>query len=89
MRINVEGVSTSIHNKEIISNINLEVKPGQFVGIIGPNGSGKSTLLKSIYRINKPDCGKITLEYEDIYKLSAKKDRSENGCCQSRVTPSI
>ena len=73
MRLNVHGVSTSINEKQIISDINLEVKSGQFIGIIGPNGSGKSTLLKNIYRIIKPDCGKITLEDEDIFTLSAKK----------------
>ncbi|MBM4763595.1 heme ABC transporter ATP-binding protein [Bacillus sp. B15-48] len=73
MRIQVQDVSTSINEKRIISNIHLEARSGEFVGVIGPNGSGKSTLLKNIYRLNKPDCGKITLGDEDIYKLSAKK----------------
>lgn len=73
MQVNVEGVSFGIQEKKIISDIDLQAKPGQFVGIIGPNGSGKSTLLKNIYRIHKPDCGKITLDREEIDKLSAKK----------------
>ncbi|EGQ25220.1 iron compound ABC superfamily ATP binding cassette transporter, ABC protein [Sporosarcina newyorkensis 2681] len=73
MGITVEGISASIQEKKIISDIHLRVKPGQFVGLIGPNGSGKSTLLKSIYRINKPDCGKITLDSENLYEISAKK----------------
>jgi iron complex transport system ATP-binding protein len=73
MRIQVQDVSTSINEKRIISDINLEVRSGEFVGVIGPNGSGKSTLLKNIYRLNKPDCGLITLGDEDIYELSAKK----------------
>ncbi|WP_240374515.1 ABC transporter ATP-binding protein [Bacillus piscicola] len=72
MQINVEGVSSSIQEKRIISDIYLQAKSGRFVGIVGPNGSGKSTLLKSIYRFHKPDCGVITLEDNDIYKLSAK-----------------
>lgn len=73
MQINVEDVSFSMQEKRIISDIYLQAKSGQFVGIIGPNGSGKSTLLKNIYRVNKPDCGKITLDNEEIYKLSAKE----------------
>ncbi|PID15974.1 ABC transporter [Sporosarcina sp. P34] len=73
MSIAVEGISTSIQEKKIISDIHLKVKPGQFVGVIGPNGSGKSTLLKSIYRINKPDCGRILLDSENLYEMSAKK----------------
>lgn len=73
MGVMVEGVSASIRDKEIISAIHMQVKPGQFVGLIGPNGSGKSTLLKSIYRIHKPDCGIITLDHDNVYELSAKK----------------
>ena len=73
MGVLVEGVSVSIQDKNIIADIQLQVKSGQFVGLIGPNGSGKSTLLKSIYRLNKPDCGIITLDHDNIYELSAKK----------------
>lgn len=73
MKLDVVGVSTSINNNKIVSNINLVVEPGQFVGIIGPNGSGKSTLLKSIYRLYKPDCGNVLLDAEDIYEMTAKK----------------
>lgn len=49
------------------------VNPSEFVGLIGPNGSGKSTLLKSVYRILKPDAGLITLDHQEVYRLSAKK----------------
>jgi iron complex transport system ATP-binding protein len=73
MDVNVEDVSFSMQEKKIISDIYLQVRPGEFVGIIGPNGSGKSTLLKNIYRVNKPDCGKISLDNENIFKLSAKE----------------
>lgn len=73
MEVNVEEVSFSIQGKRIISDIDLQAKPGEFVGIIGPNGSGKSTLLKQIYRVHQPDCGKITLNHEDIYELTTKK----------------
>lgn len=73
MEINVDDVSFSIQEKSIISDINLQAKSGQLVGIIGPNGSGKSTLLKNIYRVHKPDTGKIMLDNEEINKLAAKK----------------
>jgi len=42
-----------------LSNINLQVKSGEWLGIIGPNGSGKSTLLKLIAGIYEPDKGQI------------------------------
>lgn len=43
----------------ILKNINLEVKTGQWLGIIGKNGSGKSTLLKIISQIYESDKGQI------------------------------
>ncbi len=55
-----------LSNKKIIyeelktlQNINLEVKKGEFLGIIGNNGSGKSTLLKIVAGVLKPDSGKV------------------------------
>lgn len=73
MKIDVENLSFSIQDKQIISNVYLQVKSGQCVGIIGPNGSGKSTLLKNIYRYHKPETGNITLGETLIDELSAKK----------------
>ena len=45
--------------KLVISDINLEIAKGEFVGIVGPNGSGKTTLLLSILGILKANTGKI------------------------------
>jgi len=42
-----------------LNQINLEVKPGEWLGVIGPNGSGKSSLLKIIAGIYEPDQGKV------------------------------
>ena len=44
---------------QALADINLEVMPGEFFGIIGRNGSGKSTLLKILAGIYKPDSGKV------------------------------
>lgn len=42
-----------------LKDINLEIKPGETVGIMGPNGSGKSTLLKLIAGVSEPTKGTI------------------------------
>ena len=45
----------------VLSNINLEVKPKQFVCLLGPSGCGKSTLLNTIAGFIKPDSGYISV----------------------------
>jgi ABC-type polysaccharide/polyol phosphate transport system ATPase subunit len=47
---------------QVLEGIDLEVNPGERVGIIGPNGSGKSTLLRVISQIYKPDSGTMTVD---------------------------
>ena len=45
----------------VLKNIDLELKSGQWLGIIGPNGSGKSTLLKIIASIYQSDQGNLEI----------------------------
>ena len=47
--------------------INMEVYPGQVVGLMGPSGSGKTTLLHCIACILEPSSGRITLDGEVVY----------------------
>jgi len=46
----------------VLENINLQIKKGDFVGIMGRNGAGKSTLLKLISGIYRPSSGEITCD---------------------------
>ncbi|WP_414574895.1 ABC transporter ATP-binding protein [Anabaena sp. CCY 9402-a] len=73
MRLVVENLSCRIEKTPILRDINLEVASGEFVGLIGPNGSGKSSLLRCIYRVLKPDTGRITLNGQDIWQLSPRE----------------
>lgn len=59
--LEIKDLSFSLRGKEILQDISLAVKRGEFVGIIGPNGSGKSTLLKHVYRVLQPQRGEIVL----------------------------
>lgn len=48
-------------DQQVLDDINLEIKKGEFVGIVGRNGSGKSTLLKLLAGIYYPSAGEIII----------------------------
>ena len=52
----------------LLKNINFEILPYQFVGILGKNGSGKSTLLDILTGMTKPNSGEILVDDENINK---------------------
>ncbi len=50
-----------------LKDVNMQVAPGEVVGLIGPSGSGKSTLLKCLGAVIDPSAGRMTLGDEIIY----------------------
>ena len=67
-----------LEDREILKNINLDIKKGEFWAVIGKNGSGKTTLCNVLRRF-VPDFykgelkGKITLESKELKDYSAKE----------------
>ncbi len=71
--IKMEKIQCGYGRTIVLDNINLDVKRGEFIGIIGPNGSGKTTILRAITRLIKPAQGMIYLENKDIRVLDHKE----------------
>ena len=67
-KINFINFSTSYRPDTplILKNINIEIKPGEKIGIVGRTGSGKSSLVLSLCRVIEPKQGKILIDNEDI-----------------------
>ena len=57
----------------VLDDINVEIKEGEFLGIIGSSGSGKSTLMHIIGLLDTPTSGEVTFDGQDVSKLSDKK----------------
>lgn len=79
--VSFDDVSFSFQKSrtQVLKDINLEVKPGQFVAIVGQSGSGKSTLTKLIARLYDPSKGRIYLDQYDISKVNLSSLRSQIG----------
>jgi zinc transport system ATP-binding protein len=59
--LKVQGLYVNRSNKPVLKDINLEIRCGEFVGLVGPNGSGKSTLLMAILGILHSQAGSIEI----------------------------
>ncbi|MGN6810825.1 MAG: metal ABC transporter ATP-binding protein [Thermomicrobiales bacterium] len=55
-----------------LEDVNLQVRRGEFVGLIGPNGSGKSTLLKIILGLLRPVAGTVRLFGQDTARFDQR-----------------
>ena len=53
------GLGTSLGGRLIVADLDMQLGPGERVGLLGPNGSGKTTLLKLLAGTLKPDTGTI------------------------------
>ncbi len=73
--IRLEGVSRIFHpatggQVRALSEVNLEVKPGEFVVVRGPSGSGKSTLLSIVGGLGMPTSGRVVVGGKDLGAMS-------------------
>ena len=75
--ISINNLSKSFGNKnnvvQVLKNINLDIKKGEFVSLMGKSGSGKSTLLYLIGGLDSPTDGVVKINGLDINKLNDKK----------------
>ena len=75
--IRVENVSKVFHtpsqaNLGALTDIDLNVRPGEFVTVVGPSGCGKSTLLKLIAGFSPPSAGRIIFQGEQVRGLNTE-----------------
>ncbi|MGH8075940.1 MAG: type I secretion system permease/ATPase [Lysobacter sp.] len=51
---------------EVLTGIDLDIKPGEVIGIVGRSGSGKSTLTKLVQRLYTPERGRVMVDGQDL-----------------------
>ena len=66
----VTGLSKRFGRRQVVSGVNLQVAPGEVVGLLGANGAGKSTTFRMVVGLLKPEAGTIMFRDRDITKLA-------------------
>lgn len=66
--LQVSSLEKSFHKHNILTDINLQVNPGEVVGLVGENGAGKSTLLEILATVLPQSNGNILLENKSYAK---------------------
>jgi phospholipid/cholesterol/gamma-HCH transport system ATP-binding protein len=71
--IRVRGLVNRFGTQTVHDGIDLDVVPGEVMGVIGGSGSGKSVLLRTIIGLNKPASGRVEVFGQDIFALSEEE----------------
>ncbi|NBF04338.1 ATP-binding cassette domain-containing protein [Pseudomonas sp. Fl5BN2] len=64
---------------KVISDLNLDIRPGEKIGLIGPSGAGKSTLVNLLLRLYDLQGGKILIDGQNIAEVSQESLRERIG----------
>ncbi|MDT0378214.1 ABC transporter ATP-binding protein [Streptomyces sp. DSM 42041] len=71
--LDVEHVTLRAGARHLVRDVSLAARPGEVVGLVGPNGSGKSSLLRSVYRVLRPDDGRVHVDGADAWSLPVRQ----------------
>ena len=86
--LDIDGASKSFGGLAAVSDVSLEVAPGEIHCLIGPNGAGKSTLFRLIVGTYPPSAGRIRFDGADI-SAAQPYQRVKRGMSIKLQTPSV
>ena len=67
--VEIKNASVFYNKRQILNNLNLQIKKQEILGMLGPNGVGKSTIFNLITGLKDPNYGKIIIEGVDVTDL--------------------
>lgn len=87
-QIKLENVSFKygLHSKQVLNNINLNIKSGEFVAVVGGSGSGKSTLALLLLGLAEPTQGDIYFDNVHLNKINKSDFRKKIGVVRQDIT---
>jgi ATP-binding cassette, subfamily B, bacterial len=78
-RIEMKGLGFRYGNRAVIRDLNLEIRPGEMIGLVGHSGSGKSTLVNLLCRFYDVSDGQISVDGTDIRRFGVADYRRHIG----------
>ena len=79
------GFSYEDQSEEVLKDVNLQVKAGEYVALVGPSGAGKTTLCSLIPRFYDVTSGRVLLDGQDVRDLKLTDLRRQIGIVQQDV----
>jgi branched-chain amino acid transport system ATP-binding protein len=64
--LRLEGLTVPRGGRTVVSNVSVEIPPGEVTALLGPNGAGKSTLVLAVAGVLRPSAGKVMLGDRDL-----------------------
>ncbi|SEH61208.1 iron complex transport system ATP-binding protein [Mycolicibacterium rutilum] len=69
----IDDVTVNVGRKTLLHNVSVRIGAGERVAVVGPNGAGKTTLLRTLYRVQRPTSGHVTIGGDDVWRMSGKQ----------------
>ena len=68
--LRLDGVSKRFGEVQAVSDLNLDIRSGEFIVLLGPSGAGKTTTLRLVAGLENPDAGRVSIGGRDVTALA-------------------
>ena len=70
MSLTLDRVALTLGGRPLVSDVSLQLKPGEVIGLLGPNGAGKTTTFNLVIGLLRPDSGQVLMDGHPVVSLS-------------------
>jgi putative ABC transport system ATP-binding protein len=79
LMLETRNLTRAIGTKMLVSDISIEVQPGEILAVVGPSGAGKSSFLRLLNRLDEPTAGTVLLNRQDYRRIAPRELRRRLG----------